>query len=263
MQDPTKSVEQITTERPKATKIAVDKLTVYQEVQRIPPTKKLVKDIASKMDYGSLGVFHVSHRDDGTYSLIDGQRRKLALESLGLGSHKVDAMLYTGLSVAQEAALFRTLNRSRVVCSFDDFEKGVTAGDERDVGISKILSKIRWQAYRSTGPGKCSCVVSLRKVWDKDGNGTLLLRCLTALDSAFGRDKHTMSGSHVEGMASYLAANDVDPTTLVEKLRSKYGSPLTLHMAARSRRDVEGGSMSANVREIIARVMGSRKRPVR
>jgi hypothetical protein len=249
--------------RPIAKTIEVDKLTVYPEVQRIPPTKKLVKEIADNLDISALGTFHVSQRSDGTFSLLDGQRRKLALQMRGMGNYRVNALIYVGLTVAQEARMFRRLNTSRQVGAFDDFDKGVTEGDERDIGILKVMAKISWEVSRANKPGKCACVKSLRRVWDHDGNGSLLARTVTVLDGAFGRDKNTMSGSLVEGLAKCLAGSFIEQEAMIEKLRARHASPISLISVARARAQIERGSLRDNIAYIIEKIFASRKTQAR
>lgn len=256
-------VSHIAGERPVARLLAVDKLTVYPEVQRNPPTKKLVKELADNMDLSALGTFHVSQRGDGTFSVMDGQRRKLALEARGLASYRVNALVYSGLSIPQEAAMFRLLNKSRLVSLHDDFSKGVVAGDERDVGITKILQKIQWAIKSSSSPGVACCIKAFRGLWDHDGNGSLLARTVTLLDEVFGRDKNTMATSLVSGMGKFLAKDGVDRAALVDKLKAKFNSPVSVVTTARARQAVEGGALNANVSAVIQATYEGRRRATR
>lgn len=249
--------------RPQSRLISIDQLKVYPEVQRIPPTRKLVKDIADKLDLSALGTFHVSHRANGSYSVIDGQRRMLALRLRDMGTYKVNALVYEGLTVKQEAALFRLLNKSRLVGAFDDFDKGVVAGDERDVGIAKVLSKSQWSVGRVPKPGVASCVTSLRQVWDRDNSGALLAKTVGVLDQAFGRDPRTMASSLVAGAGRFLCDDGIDQHVLVEKLRAKFASPVSVITTARARMDSEGGSLSQNVAAVLDRTYNGRRRATR
>lgn len=249
--------------RPAAKLLVVDELRVFPEVQRRPPTRKLVKEIADKLDISALGTIHVSQRADGSLSVIDGQRRILALKMRGMGSHKANCLLYTGLTVKQEAALFRKLNHSRLVGAFDDFEKGAFHGDERDAGITRVMAKQQWTVGAVPKPGTASCVTSLRKVWDLDKTGQLLAKTIATLSEAFGRDKHTMASSLVSGTGKFLSKNGVDQSQLVEKLRAKFASPVSVITTARSRMDSEGGSLAQNVAAVMARAYDSRRRATR
>lgn len=249
--------------RPTAKLLAVDELRVFPEVQRRPPIRKLVQEIADKLDVSALGTLHVSQREDGALSVIDGQRRIAALKMRGMGNHKANCLVYTGLSVKQEADLFRKLNHSRLVSAYDDFAKGVVSGDVRDVGIHKALAKIDWSVGVASSPGVVACVSALRKVWDIDQSGQLLGKTVSALNEAFGRDRNAMAASLVAGTGRYLAKNGVDTALLVEKLRAKFASPVSVITTARSRMASEGGSLSQNVAAVIARTVESRRRAAR
>lgn len=254
----------ITGERPQSMTIAISNMVVYREVQRDPPSKKSVKEIVDALDLNALGTFHVSRRKDGTLSVLDGQRRKTALEALGMGNYRVNCLVYEGLTVAQEAALFRLLNRQRIVSLADDFSKGVVANDERDVGITKAMAKIQWKVSRGNSPGIAACIKPLRTLWDYDGNGALLNRVVTTLDAAFGRDKGTMCSSLVSGMGQFLMDDgSVDLAVLVEKLRAKFQSPVTVVTMARQRRDIDGGSMASSVAKVLQATYEGRKRMTR
>lgn len=250
-------------DRPVAKTISVDKMVVYREVQRDPPSKKMVKEIADVLDLSALGTFHISQRADGTLSVMDGQRRKLALELRGMGSYRVNCLVYTGLTVAQEAAMFRLLNRQRIVSLADDFSKGVVAGDERDVGITKTMEKIQWKIARGNAPGVAACIKPLRDLWNHDGNGALLNRTVTTLDAAFGRDKGTMCSSLVAGMGKFLAKDGVDQAALVGKLKAKFASPVTIVTMARQRAEIDGGSLASAVAKVIQSTYENRRRMTR
>jgi hypothetical protein len=250
--------------KPTPKQIAVSEMVIYPEVQRDPPSKKMVEEITRAFNPSALGTMHVSQRADGTLSVMDGQRRRAALEAMGLSHYRVNCLVYTGLTVAQEAALFRLLNRQRIVSLADDYSKGVVAGDERDVGIEKTMAKLQWKVSRGTGPGLAACVKPLRTLWDYDGNGALLNRTVTALNAAFGRDKGTMCSSLVAGMGKFLA-NDgsVDQDVLADKLKAKFSSPVTVVTLARQRQDIDGGSLASAVAKIIQSTYENRKRMTR
>lgn len=256
-------VTQITEHRPTHRVIPIDKLFVDYEVQRQPPSKKLVKEIADNLDLSAIGVLHVSERDDGTFHVMDGQRRMMALRMCGMDAYRANCLVYSGMSKRQEAAQFRRLNNQRIVGAFDDFDKAVREGSARECGITALMSKHQWTVGRLPSPGVASCVTALRKVWDHDGNGALLNRSVSVLVKAFGRDKHTMAGSLVKGMGSFLSRDGVDEVALTEKLVSKFHSPVVLVGQARARMQSEGGTLSQNVCDVIGRTYGNRKKPTR
>lgn len=246
--------------KPTIKMIPADQLIAYPEVQRIPPTKESVNQIAANLDTSSLGTLSVSLRPDGSYSLMDGQRRVAALKMRGMGSYRCKCDLYTGLTVQQEAQKFLDLNSVRVVGSLDRFTVGVTAKLPECVAIVAALKSIGWRVGRAAGPGSAVAVESMLKVYRADKSGALLSKTLGILNDAFGRDKNTMSGSLIDGLGQFLRKNPAaDAVSLTEKLRAKFSSPVTITAQARTRRETERGSLAQNVSAIIERTYSNRR----
>jgi hypothetical protein len=246
--------------KPSDRMIPAEQLQVYQEVQRIPPTRDSVRQIADSLDFSKLGALTVSQREDGTYSLIDGQRRVAALKHRGLGTYRVRCLVYQGLTVEQEAELFLGLNNTRVVHSLDRFAVGVTAGHAECLGINAVLKRIGWRVGRASGPGVAVSTEAMGKIWRADPSGAMLARVVGVLNEAFGRDRNTLSGHVVSGVGAFLAKNQVDDKQLIDKLRAKFASPLNLLSMARSRRETEGGSVASNIATVIARTYEARRK---
>lgn len=253
---PTRTAES----RPSLKSVPVDQLVIYPNVQRDPPSRDSVKKIADSLDYSKLGVLDVSLRADGSYSVIDGQRRMLALKSRNLGSYRVSCLVYSGLSEQQEAEMFLGLNATRVVSAFDRFKVGLTARRPDCVDINTVFKKHGWKISKASNSGVAACINSMQKVWARDKNGALLNRVVATLSEAFGRDKNTMSGSLVEGLAQFFVSNkDADDSALVGKLRARFSAPVTITTMARNRQATERGALCANVSAVIERVYNSRR----
>ena len=245
---------------PQVRMLRVDQLTVYREVQRVKPTKAAVKLISSNLRLHAIGVLSVSLRKDGTYSLVDGQRRQQALLDNGMGAMMVTCNVFRDLTIPQEADLFRDLNRTRQVGTFDDFDKGRVAEDPECIGIDIIAREVGWTVGSGNGPDQCSCIVALRKAWRMDPSGELLRASMTALRDAYGHHDRTMAGCLVEGMARFLASRkSVDMASLVQKLCAAYPLPTDLIHRANGRRDIDGGTVAVNVEATIDRCYSTRK----
>lgn len=248
--------------RPSKRMLPADSLTVYPEVQRMPPSRSSVKQIADHLDYSKLGVVTVSERPDGTMSLIDGQRRVAALKLRGNGSFKVECAVYSGMTVAQEAEMFLGLNNVRVPRSDDRFFVGVTAKRPDCVGIVDVCAKLGWRVSRASTNNSISCTDAMVKVWAMDTSGVLLHRTIDLLGKVFGRDKNTMGGHLVLGISKFLQRNpDVELALLETKLQAKFASAVSLVANARQHREIEGrGSLAACMEAVIAKVYGGRKK---
>src|SRR4051794_33828172 len=90
----------------------VGELTVDQRYQRALNARR-VKKIANEFDPYSVGMLIVSDRGDGTKVVLDGQTRRAALVAMGWEDQMVPCYVYVGLSVEEEARIFRTLNQDR------------------------------------------------------------------------------------------------------------------------------------------------------
>lgn len=251
--------------KPIAKRVGIKDLVVYPEVQRPAPSRKSVQDIIDDFDESSLATIHVNVRKDGTYSLVDGQRRVMALRFMGHENYRCNAMVYQGLTVAQEARLFRKLNKSRQVSAYDQFDKGVTERDSKCLGIDTIVRLHGWTPARTgVAVGAVHCVHVLSKVWDMDQSGKLLDRTVGLLTRIFGITTNTLAASLVEGMALFLSANDdIDETILVSKINACFTGPNPIVTQARSRREMERGSLANNVAAILSKTYKSRKRSIR
>lgn len=257
--EPIRSVES----RPISRQIPADNLVVYQEVQRLPPTQGSVRQIADGLDFSKLGVCTVNERVDGTFSILDGQRRVAALKMRGLGTYRVDCRVYTHLSEAQEAEIFLGLNAVRVANSRDRFFPGLTANRPECVGVVSVCEKSGWKVSRTASASAIACTEALLKAWHMDGSGDILGKTLRVLTDVFGHDRNTMGGHQVQGMAKFLwKQKDADLGVLKQKLGARFGNGSQLVAHARARREIEEKTtpMSTCVADTIATVYGNKKK---
>ena len=132
---------------------------------------KMVKDIVSKFDPNALGVFVTNIRNDGTISLIDGNHRAKALRNMKRGDMIVDCVQFEGLTEAEEAKLFATLNKQLVMHATERFHALVIAGDEDANLIAKMLREHSLNAQKG---GKLpNSLQSIDRLYTLLRNGTL------------------------------------------------------------------------------------------
>lgn len=249
------------TSKPKFAWIALDQLTVYEEVQRDPPSKEKVREIADVFDMRKIGVLTVNKRLDGTFSIIDGQRRAAALRMLGKDKIRVPCNLFDGMSAAEEADMFLALQTHRQAGTYDKFKVGITANRPSCNGVAEVLLRHGWRCGRGAGNGVASCVRSLEQVWGLDGDGKILDRVVTTLTGAFGKDEGAMNGHLVAGLGMLLAEGEVDDAALLRKMRAEYEYPSKVVLKAHSRKDGgRRGSLAVLVREVLESTYANRKR---
>lgn len=244
--------------KPRIEKIQADKIRVDEQVQRalIPARRKA---IAEKLDLDGLGVITVSERDNGEMVVLDGQHRLAALDYHDMGEWEVDCHIYRGLTVAQEAALFRRLNDTRKITPFDDFSKALTEGDAQSLALNEIIQQHGLRVTASGGDGQVTCITKLRQLYVSNNgvaDGATLDEVLGVVLDAWGLHYPAVEKSILGGAAIVLSTygKELDHATLVEKLAKVKGGPSGLLGQARLFRDFRTAPMDRLVASVIVQV---------
>jgi len=98
--------------------IPAAKLTVGPAFQR-PITWAWVRKLAREFDPDMLDPILVSLRADGTYAVIDGQHRILAVREIGWDDQNLPCLVRTGLTYEAEAALFVAQDNRKKLTQID------------------------------------------------------------------------------------------------------------------------------------------------
>lgn len=250
--------------KPKVKQIPANQIHVDPEVQRdIIPAR--VKALADKMDLDGLGVLTVSDRGSNGIIALDGQHRLAALEQLGMAEWEVTCLVYTGLSVAQEAALFRRLNDTRKITPFDDFSKGLVEGDETCLAINEIVEAHGLRVKGYGGDGNVTCVSKLRQVYGINGVapvGEILDRTLEDSTEAWGVRYSAVEKNIIGGLAIVHTtyAEEIDRPTLVKKLAKYKGGASGLIGTARQLKELRSASVERVVAAVIVEVYNRGRR---
>jgi hypothetical protein len=219
-----------------------DSLVRDERVQRAV-NQHWVRTLAKQLDPVGIGVVTVSRRDDGPLVLLDGQHRVLALIERGLGEWEVDCHVYTGLTLAQEAALFRRLNNSRKPNVVDDYLVGVVEGDEECLAIDKIVQSAGLRVALQKGNGIIACVGAMRSVYRK-GGANALAPALRVPIAAWGTHSASLEGFIVTGLGEffYRYGDVIDRRALVRKLAKFPGGPAALIGRAKGLHEMRSGT---------------------
>jgi hypothetical protein len=157
-----------------------------------------VAKLAAAFDVEQIGAPVVSHRG-GWYYLIDGQHRIEALK-LWLGSwerQQVQCWCYEGLTEAQEAGLFLTLNDTLTVQAFAKFKVSIQAGRGTEADIDRIVRALGLHISNTRAGGGIAAVATLRRVYDR-GGAAVLARALRIIRDAYG--EAGLDGPVIEGI---------------------------------------------------------------
>ena len=130
-------------EKPQLRKVRPSEVITDHRAQRQLDMRR-VNGMALDFREESFGVPAVSARPDGTYAVIDGQHRFATLREMGRGNTAVTCQVYTGLTLAEEAAMFRQLNDSKQLTAADVFRIAVTEEDPVAVAANHALTLWGW-----------------------------------------------------------------------------------------------------------------------
>lgn len=236
-------------------------LRVDHTYQR-PLRQPRVDTIAAEFDPEMFGVLHVSRRNDGTHFLVDGQHRvEAARQYLGSGANgqRVECKVYEGLTIQQEARLFKKLNDQTAQTMFSRFRAGVRAGEPTETAINKIVEGLGLVVGQASQDRCVTAVGALVQVYRgfsrnaEDKHPELLRMVLSVITSAWGATGDSLNGHIIEGLGRLLVVRQrvLDVPDLIKRLAQYPGGPLGLLGKARGRRDIMGGKIGHNVAETI------------
>lgn len=137
--------------------LPVRSLQVDMTYQRDTLSEDKVLGIASRWNFGSAGVLTVSQRADGSYWVVDGNHRREAALRRG-DIARLSCKVVTGLTVPQEAELFRQLNMYRTnVNSYTKYRSALVAGDATVQACEEMLNR---HGLKIGQEGECPRIVA-------------------------------------------------------------------------------------------------------
>ncbi len=252
MSNPTKAVTQEIVE------VKVGDLWVDPAVQRALK-KHRVNTMAKEFDPNALGVLTTSFRSPKRIHIIDGQHRYRAAEAAAYEG-TILTHQYRGLSIEQEAALFRQLNDSDKVSAVDRFIVACVEQNPQALGMNAILVLEGWSVSAYGGEGRLTAVSSLERVYNLDPNAAK--SAVHVLTVAYGHRPSAMQGSLLVGLGRVLAKYklDVDLNDLAQRLSKFPGGPDALVGHARGLMATRTGNLSTSIARVIVQLYNQRRR---
>jgi hypothetical protein len=245
--------------KPDLRPLAVSTLVVDPDVQRGLDIRRVNK-IAEALDLDALGVVTVSHRANGNYHIVDGQHRVSAVKLAGGETEKILCRIFSGLSIEDEARLFRLLNNTAKPQALDLFRVRVIEGDPVAVDIDRIISAHGWKVMFSAHGGAFGAVAAAERIHRLDP--AALDKAVATLTRAWGHDDTaTVDGRLVEGVGLVYARYGiaVEASELTDRL-ARSGTPAALLGKARTFRDTIGGTVTRAVAEIVVEMYNVRRK---
>jgi hypothetical protein len=244
--------------KPDIRPLKVTDLIVDSDVQRDLDQRRVAK-IADDLNLEALGVITVSHRENGSYHIVDGQHRVAALKQAGGDGDKVMCRVFDGLTVQEEAELFRLLNNTAKPLAVDLFRVRVVEGDPAAVDLAHILNDHGWRIGSSTSTTIFAAVVALERVYRLEPAAAE--KSVASLTRAWGHDPAAVDGRLVEGLGLVYVryGTTVEVAEMVDRL-AKSGTPSRLIGKARDLRDLIGGTVTKALAEIVVELYNARRK---
>ena len=174
---------------------------------------------------------------------------------------QVQCWCYEGLTEAQEAELFLTLNDTLAVQAFAKFTVSVQAGRATEADIDRIVRALGLRIANSRAGGGIAAVATLRRVYDRAG-AAVLARALRIIRDAYG--EAGLDGPVIEGIGLVCQRYDgqLPEKRAVERLGSAHGGVTGLISKAGQLRKITGSAtaqcVAAAAVELINRGTGGK-----
>lgn len=257
--------------------VKLDELVVDETVQRSLNTHR-VNALVDDFHPEALSVITVSRRDDGTLHVVDGQHRVYATRSYN--ARKADspittmeATVYTGLALEDEALLFRVLNNTKRVGNYDRFKVRLVEGDLAAVSLDKALKTYGWHVSPNKlrdGRGGFQAVAALEWVYrgadlteppepGKPGHVDVVRSLLNIITTAWGHDVDAVREDIVKGLGKFLVryGDRIDLAKLVQELSKT--TPLRLHVDGQQLRGIRSMTAADSIADILTRLYNKKR----
>jgi hypothetical protein len=236
----------------------VGDLWVDPNVQRTLRKARVTK-MAADFRADALGVLTTSYRSPKRIHIIDGQHRYRAAESSEY-TGTIQTMEYHGLTVPEEAALFRLLNTSEKPSRIDHFLVACVEQDPAATQLAGFLAATGWSVGPSAIEARLSAIGSLERVYALSPEAADAT--LHVLTKAYGHRPAAVQGALIEGLGRMLAkyGRDVDLDDLSVRLAKVPGGPDGLVGNARGQALTRTGNLSKQVARVITNLYNQRRR---
>jgi hypothetical protein len=176
----------------------------YQRDLNAERVSKMVADWDDRL----AGVLILSARG-GTLWVVDGQHRLAAMRERG--THSVSAIVLTGLSQREEAALFVDYNRSRAALNeWDMFRAELVAGSPAALGIVTVVNQLGLTLTRIPSPRNVIALGSVRRIYNM-GGAVLLGKTLLTIKNLWTHERLAFGGMMIYGLGLFYYAFEKHP----------------------------------------------------
>ena len=251
----------------KTTTVKADSLTIDPRVQRQEGLDEgRVAKMARDFNPDALGTLTVSERPDGSRVIIDGAHRRAAALAAGYKGN-LPAIVYTGLTLQQEAELFVLLNDFKQPSLISRFLARVVMGEEAAVRINEVVTAHGWRVLQSNDPGCIAAIGAVERIY-RNGAGTLneghhpeaLDWTLDVITAAWEHDGASAASHMLLAVAQLYGrfGSAVDAQKLVKEMQ--HTRPDVLIGKGKVLRDLQGGTVSAAIAKTLVGLHNKKRR---
>lgn len=141
------------------------------------------KEILASFDIDKFQIPHVNQRADGDLYIMEGQHGTWAYRQWLGENQKVQVWLYEGLTEAEEAEFFLSLNNKKSIDSMARFKVSVTAGRPDESDVDRIVRAAGCQVNNNSAPTSISAVGTLMTIYRRNGAENLAKTLKVIADS--------------------------------------------------------------------------------
>lgn len=249
-------------EKPRTMKLRAEDLIVDPLVQREVDPKR-VRQIAADLNLSAIGVLCVSERDNGDFAVLDGGHRRAALIEAEEGKTPVTCEVYKGLSLADEAMIFRYRNNTQKVGYLDRFRVRLVEGEKNAVAVEALARKHGWSVVGGTTDTGMPVLHSVQKLeeWYRR-SAEVADETLKVATNAWGHNPDGVDYRILGGLAAFLYRfwESVDSSDLENRLATVKGGPNALMQQAQGLREIRKVPAASAVAELITDTYNKGKR---
>lgn len=196
---------------------------VDRRVQReLDPAR--VRYLVNNWSDNALDVPKVSQRAGGETIWLDGQHRGAALVQMGRGESSIEVLVYRGLTLIEEAALFRQLNNAKRLSPLDLYRVALTEEDATAWRCQGLLDQVRLEV----GQGRKNSFTAVNTLWRMvERDAVSAERALVLLTGAWGPVREAVEGRLLQGAGDFMLRHGetVNVNAFADKLAKSVGSP--------------------------------------
>lgn len=246
MSSPVAAVPNVESRRKFIDSFIADDLSVDPAVQRtIDPN--WVNYRKKTFTPNALHVLSVSLRPNGLKHIIDGQHRHALAQAVGY-HEPLTCQVYVGLSLSDEAYLFRLLNDRKKVTPLDGFRIRVIEGEEVATKLTEVLTRHEWVVQPRKSKHSFQAVSALEKIYTgwgpkKSENIGVVESVISIITAAWGDNPDGVRAEILTGLGMVLMRHGsrVNISRLVAQMKCVPGGPAALSRRAKALREMSGG----------------------